>query len=100
MKPKLDHKTTTLDPVLAPALQLEALPVIPARAGVVMEADTLTGVLERLAARATIEADRNSAAQLMNAAEALSVIIVSLVAYTRGRVPQVSHRKPDIVVAS
>lgn len=92
-------KTTTLDPVLAPALQLEHLPVIPARMGVVQEADTLTGVLERLAARATVESDRDSATQLMNAAEALSVIVVSLVAYSRGRVPRISHRKPDIVAS-
>jgi hypothetical protein len=92
-------KTPTLDPMLQPALQLEHLPVIPARMGVLQEADTLTGVLERLASRASIESDRQGAAQLMNAAEALSVIVVSLVAYSRGRVPQLSHRKPDIVVS-
>lgn len=94
-------KPTTLDPILAPALQLEQLPVIPTRAGVVQEAEALTGVLERLHARATIESDRDSAQQLLNASEALSVIVVSLVAYTRGRVPKLSHRKPhaNIIVS-
>lgn len=89
----------TLDPMLAPALQLETLPIIPARMGVVQEADTLTGILERLHARASVEPDRESSQQLLNAAEALAVIVVSLVAYSRGRVPKLSHRKPDIIVS-
>jgi len=91
--------SNTLDPILGPALQLEALPIIPSRIGAVQEADTLLGVCERLQARATIESDRESSQQLLNAAEALGVVIVSLVAYSRGRVPKLSHRKPDIIVS-
>lgn len=85
----------TLDPILAPALQLEELPIVPARIGVAQEAETLTGVLERLHARSTIESDRESSQQLLNAAEALAVIVVSLVAYTRGRVPKLGNQKPN-----
>jgi hypothetical protein len=84
-----------LDPILGPALQLEQLPVVPSRKDMVAVAEQLAGCVERITSKAAIEHDATAAGQLGNAANALSVIIISLVAYTRGRSPKVASRKPD-----
>jgi hypothetical protein len=84
-----------LDPVLAGALELERLPVLSGRADMVLEAELLTGALERIGAKASIEGDRRAAGQLLNIAESLGVMVISLVAYSRGRTPQVASQKPN-----
>jgi len=94
--------TSTLDPILAGASQLEALPIRPGRLWSVREAEALTGSLERIATEASEEFDRQAAQQLLNVAEAMAVMVVSLVAYSRGRVPKVESQKPktNIVLPS
>lgn len=84
-----------LDPLIAPALQLEQLPVIPGRKDMLDQAAALTTALERIGAKATIERDPQAALQLGNVANALSVLVISLVAYTRGRSPRVASQKPN-----
>lgn len=84
-----------LDPILGPALQLEQLPVVPSRKDMIAIAEQLAGCVERIASKASIEHDATAAGQLGNAANALTVIIVSLVAYTRGRSPRVASQKPN-----
>lgn len=84
-----------LDPLLAPALQLEQLPVVLGRHDMLREAELLTGAIERVSEKAKAEADPTAAAQLANVANALSVMVISLVAYTRGRTPRVSSKKPN-----
>lgn len=84
-----------LDPMLGQALEMERLPVLSARADMQREAEVLTGCLERIGAKAAAEGDRRAAGQLMNIAESLGVMVISLVAYTRGRTPQVASEKPN-----
>lgn len=86
-----------LDPLLQNALQMEGRPIIPGRAWANDEAAALTSMLERIAARAAGEPDRNSAGQLMNIAEAFGACAVSLVAYSRGVVPGLAS-KPDATI--
>lgn len=92
----------TLDPILAGAIQLEQLPVAPGRHWSLNEASLLTNSLERIAAAAEGEGDRVAAQQLLNVCEALGVMVVSLVAYSRGRVPKVASQAPNanIIVSS
>ena len=85
-----------LDPLLAPALELEQRAVVPGRTWADVEAEVLTRVIERLAGKVAAESDTKSAGQLMNACEALGVITISLVAYARGVVPRVGEQKPNV----
>lgn len=85
-----------LDPLLAPALQLAELPIIPARRWADQCAHNITHELERIGKQAAEEPDAHSSLQLMNLAEALGVAVISLVAYSRGRVPRVKSDKPPV----
>jgi hypothetical protein len=91
-----------LDPLLAPALQLAELPVIPDRAWANRLAEKLVTELERLAPRIEGEKNPTAAGQLGNVAEVLGVSVLSLVAYSRGRTPRVASKAPEnlnVVVA-
>jgi hypothetical protein len=92
----------TLDPILGSALELERLPVRPGRQWAQHEASLLTSSLERIGAVAEGEGDRLAAQQLLNVAEALGVMVVSLIAYSRGRTPKVASKAPNtnIIVPS
>lgn len=95
----MKNQNGMLDPLLAPALKLAELPVLPGR----READAVAGKLvelcERIAVMAHAESNVESALQLTNVAEAMGVAVISLTAYARGRVPKVS-RKPNLIVHS
>jgi hypothetical protein len=90
----MPERNSTLEPLLAPALELDELPVLADRQDMQLEASNLVQSLERIAAKAQRERDPNAAGQLMNVAESLGVMVISLVAYTRGRVPRVKSKKP------
>jgi hypothetical protein len=92
----------TLDPILGSAMQLERLPIRPGRQWAQQEASLLTSSLERIGAAAEGEGDRLAAQQLLNVSEALGVMVVSLLAYSRGRTPRVESKAPDanIIVPS
>jgi hypothetical protein len=81
-----------LDPLLAPALKLTELPVIPARQPAEDVATLIVGALERLAPLVDLETDVESQAQLGHVLEALGACTISLLAYARGRVPKVSNK--------
>lgn len=85
-----------LDPLLAPALQMEQRPIIPVRTWADGAAGKLATVMEEISQHITTESDPRSCGQLMNVMEALGVISISLVAYSRGVVPQVGSRKPHV----
>lgn len=87
--------TNTLDPILAGAMALQELPIRPGRQWAHHEAYLLTNSLERLGAAAEGEGDRLAAQQLLNVAESLAVMIVSLMAYSRGRTPKVASKAPN-----
>lgn len=84
-----------LDPLLGPALQLDQRPIVPGRSWAATSAATLTAVLEEIGRRIPAEGDARSAGQLMNVAEALGVLTISLVAYSRGITPRVGSKKPN-----
>ena len=86
-----------LDPLLAPALQLAELPIIPGREWADTCAHNIVRELERIAQRSSSESDSSSAGQLANIAEVLGVSVISLTAYSRGRVPRVRSSRPDRV---
>jgi hypothetical protein len=88
-------RKSNLDPLLAPALELERRPVIPARVGAAEIANSLLTQCERIASMAAIDGDPHSAAQLLNTAEALGACVINLLAYSRGVVPRVSN-KPNV----
>lgn len=88
-----------LDPLLAPALQLAELPVLPGRREADEIAHGLMAQLERLQMVLHAETDAESLAQLSHVAEAVGVMIISLTAYARGRVPKLAS-KPNLIVHS
>lgn len=86
----------TLDPMLAPAMAMAERPVMPSRRDMELEAHNLVESLERIGAKASTESDPRAAQQLLNIAEALGVMVISLTAYTRGLVPKVGSRQPGV----
>lgn len=85
-----------LDPLLAPALQLADLPVVPDRKWADTIAHNLTRDLEKMALRAADERDPQAANQLANVTEVLAVAVISLVAYSRGKVPRVKSAEAPV----
>lgn len=83
-----------LDPILGPALQLEALPIVQTRAWAADTSAELLNLVERVMARTSSETNLESMGQLVHIAEALGVCTISLIAYSRGRVPKVSNQPP------
>lgn len=83
-----------LDPLLAPMLQIEQLPVLVGREDMLVVAANLTSAVERITSKATIEADPKASEQLANVGNSLSVLIMSLVCYTRGKTPKLSSKAP------
>ena len=89
---------TTLDPLLGQAMQLEMLPVVDARRWAVQQADALTRSMEQIGHHALCEGDAQAANQLANVLEALGVLSISLIAYSRGRSPRLESRKPNTTI--
>ena len=85
-----------LDPLLAPALQLADLPIIAERRWADDIAHNMTRDMERMAARITGETDPAAQGQLCNVAEVLGVAVISLIAYSRGKVPRVRSKAPPV----
>lgn len=85
-----------LDPLLAPALQLAELPIVPGREWADDCAHNIVRELERLAKRAAGEGNVTAAGQLANVAEVLGVSVISLTAYSRGRTPRVCADSPPV----
>lgn len=88
-----------LDPLLAPALKLAELPVLPDRHRAEELAAQVLGIVEGVTALSEKETNVESSAQLDHVAQALGACLISLTAYARGRVPKLTQ-KPDLTIVS
>ena len=88
-------RTAGLDPLLAPALEMESRPVVESRRLAAEQAGSLTNTLEMLGLQLASETDAASQQQLANICNALGVLIIGVVAYSRGLVPKVASQKPN-----
>jgi hypothetical protein len=83
-----------LDPLLAPMLEIESLPILRGRSDMNTEAANLTAIFERISSKVITETDPKASEQLGHIASSLAVMIMSLVCYTRGKTPKLSSKAP------
>jgi len=83
-----------LDPILGPAAELEKMAIVSGREWGQELAGHMTNAVDVLIERAGQERHPEVIAQLIHVAEALGVCAVSMIAYSRGKVPKVSQRPP------
>ena len=86
-------RPNALDPILAPALQMEDRPVVRARQFAQDEAAMLVKSLERIGLHLGGADDPHG--QLHHIAESLGVMVIALMAYARGLNPKVESQKPN-----